>query len=349
MLAGAMLAVPHGPAAAARTTSPDRFSVRNLTDQPLITTQVRVATDKAGNQDQGWSHTFGDEFPYPGQTIQPGQIIYFQLAVNYNGPAGQVTPSSTTIDYTIGAGGPAVHVSAYQNGKGWPSHETSFGCISDDAAWTCSHDAHGADVTGATKQTKVVTDKQQQLELVNKLCQLGNPNVSCTFDPKPTLTTTMMPYVTVGDVQYNYTEENSKHTWAQEWDNGTTMEVGGSYSPVDIEVQDVIKVEVKVTFDHEWGTSNSSEIENFVYVPPDYSGWIEAEIPAWQLTGNLHIVLGNETWTLPEVTFTTPAPPTGTCPGQVDGSKAGFCWTPRTQKKPIDLSKNPPPPTPPTS
>ncbi len=314
LAAAGMIAVP--AVASAGNDKPDTFTIRNLTPYPLVTTQVRVIGD------QNWSWTFQDRFPYPGQIIQPGQEFAWDLGFQYNGPAGVINPNQAWIDYTIGAGGPAVHVMAYNNGKGWPFHQTDFNCTSDAGGWACAHSATFAQVIAATPHDTVVpaSDGQQQAQLMQLLCHPDNPNLLCRFaQPPKQLEQVTMPYQPLGDAQYNYTSGPSEHSWTQEWESGTSYKIGGSYSPVDIDVEKVVKVEVKVTFDHEWGTSHAETVTNGVDIEPGHVGWIEAQIPAQQVTGDLRVQIGNNSWTLTGVTFATPAP----------NATGSFDWTPR--------------------
>ncbi len=315
---------------------PDVFSLRNLTDRPLIVTDVRVSGRGT------WSRGFDAAYPYPGQLIPSGATVFTDLWWSYNGPAGVIIPSTAYIDFTIGVGGPLVRAFVYQNGQGWPLHQTAYGCNSTDPAWTCAVDGagHGADVylTTATDITIPASEPATQVRLMNALCQPGNPAVHCGFaEPSRTLTEVQIPFHHVGDVQYNYTEETSEHSWTQEWETGTMVEQEASYIPVSVDVMEVVSVEVKVTWGREWGNSSSTSVTNGVDIPPDHVGWIEAEIPALRVVGDLRVGIGNQWWTLKDATFTTP---------RAD-DKGEFHWIARGMTRPMtpdELAARPPTP-----
>lgn len=319
-----------------RDQPPDTFSIRNLTDRPLIVTGVRVQGNRV------WSAAFGAAFPYPGQVIQSGQVAYTNLTFFYNGPGGDLKDNKAWIDYTIGVEGPVVHAMVYNNGWGWPGHQTAYTCDSADAAWTCAvdGDGHGADLYLTAKTDTVVpaSDSATQARLMQALCQPGNNAVHCDFAAPPkTLDHVTIPFAAVGDSQYNYTDDDGEHSWTQEWEMGTLFEIGGSFSPLDIDVEKVVKVEVKATFKHEWGTSHSLSVTNSVDVEPGRVGWIEAEIPALQVTGDLRVGIGNQWWTLQGATFTAPD-------ADADG---GFGWSERGRTRPMtDAEKAAKPATP---
>jgi hypothetical protein len=302
--------------------------MRNLTDRPLVVTAVRVQDNRV------WSAAFGPAFPYPGQVIQSGQVVYTNLTFTYNGPAGDIVDNKAWIDYTVGVGGPAVHAMVYNNGKGWPLHQTAYTCQSADPAWTCAvdGDGHGADLylTAKTDLAVPASDPATQARLMQALCQPGNNAVHCGFaTPPKTLDHVTIPYAALGDSQYNYTDEESEHSWTQEWEKGTLYKVGGSWSPLGLDVENVIKVEVKAVFDQEWGTSHSESVTNGVDVPSGAVGWIEAQIPALQVTGDLRVGIGNQWWTLQGATFTTPD-------ANTDG---GFDWSARVQTRPMTAAE----------
>ncbi len=336
LTAAGLVAVP--PVAPA-DDAPDVFSIRNLTQYPLIVTDVRVASGR------NLSYAFSNSFPYPGQAVQPGHAATIDLSFWYNGPAGNIIENQAWVDYTIGRGGPAVHVYMWNNGKGWPGHQTYYDCHTDSPAWTCHVPAYSnaGDVIDTTSHDTVVpaSDPTLQAQLLQALCQPDNPAVHCTFTPtSKQLQPTTLSIGHLGDDQYNYTGEKTKHAWTQGWETGTSYKVGGSWSPVDIDVEKVVKVEVKITYEHEWGTSHADKITNGVYIDPDNVGYITADIPALQVSGNFRVGVGNDWWTLQDMTFTTP--------DQKPGAPSGvFDWSPKGRERLMTAAeKAAPPPTP---
>lgn len=316
---------------------PDVFSFRNLTDRPLVVTDVRV------QDNQVWSGAFGGELPYPGQVIQTGQVVYTDLTFTYNGPGGAIVDNKAWIDFTIGVGGPLVHAMVYNNGKGWPFHQTAFTCASTDPSWTCGVDGygHGADIylTHPTDITVPSSDPNVQHRLMEAMCQPGNAAVHCDFTKTQNdLEHVTIPYAQLGDLQYNYTDRETEHSWTEEWEQGTAWRVGGEFSPLNIHVEKIIDVELAATYEHEWGSSHADEVTNGVYVKPGEVGWIERQVPALQAVGNLRVGVGNQWWTLQGVTFVTP---------NSDGSTFG--WVARGNTRPMTRAELDARPTPPDS
>lgn len=326
-----------GPPPRAGENPPDVFTLQNLTPYPLVTTSVPVSLGDGG---QPWSLSWGSRFPYPGQVIEPGQTAYYDLAFYYNGPTGNIVPSAAWVTYTIGAGGTALKLFMWQNGKGWPFHQTAFDCQSDSPGYNCSvpNNSSTATLQSAASHTTVVPDTNQALQAqIMQLCRPGLA-VTCTFSnlsPHLTKVDNVGGYV-VGDALYNYTSEPAEHSVTSGWETGTSFKLGGAYSPVDIDVEGLVKAEVKLTYDHEWGTSHAEDVTYGIDVSHDQVGFIKATIPGLQFTGDLHVSVGNDSWTLQNATFASP-----------DTTAGSFSWTANGRSQEMTQSqKDNPPPTP---
>jgi hypothetical protein len=339
----------------------DVFSMQNLTPYPLVTLGSQTKLGVYGGA--SWSQSWGNSYPYPGQVIQPGQTVYYDNARYYLGPSNtKGYPNAAWIEYTIGYGGPELTYSMWNNGLGNGTlfHADTIGCTSADAAWKCDAGIVGqnqggaAKIYSATQQTSPVTatepapaqtgsDLPLQLYLLQTLCQKDLATSCKLIDTATKSTQYSMPAGIVGDELFNYitgTDEKGKHTVSKGWEMGTSYEVGGKVTPLDVDIAGVVKAAVSTSFGHEWGTTNALDIENGVFVPPDWYGYITADVTSDELTGTWQVTVGNNTYTLQNATLTNPVEMTS-------GNDTGFSWENTAkafQMTPCQLASAPPTP-----
>jgi hypothetical protein len=111
----------------------------------------------------------------------------------------------------------------------------------------------------------------------------------------------------IGDAVYNYTDEEDEtkisctDTVEQSNSVGVAVSAGAKLFKV-------VEAEVKVTYDHEWITSNEFSQDVLAKIAPHHYVWMTLAPPLYRDTGDFTLTLGNTTWKLPGVYFDTPDP-----------------------------------------
>jgi len=281
---------PRAAEAAAQLTQ--GFDVRNLSSHTVTLTGI----DSPGN---------GDGTPALGTVLRPGESLHYEKVFWFgNTPKTKLTFSDANRDGTkVTLFQVELWVDSFLNTPSvmMPYSDGKVGDIEVQGLGYTSHGINFVDKPGGAAITVSPQEKQQQADLLNRLCIGGQ--AACTFKPTSSGAGPDL-------VQRKLTDKNIGTTpltvnFKQAFTFGATTSVELSAS-ANSSLFGLVNATMSGKYGQGWSESRTEEITRTFTVPAGRKGIVEVVQPTIRQVGTFTVTMGNSRWELTDVYFDIP-------------------------------------------
>ena len=267
------------------------FDVRNLSSHTITLTGIE-------------SPGKGDGAPHVGTVLRPGESMHYEKVFWF----GNTPHTKLTFNDYDGKGNVKIFqvelwVDPILNSPSvmMPYSDGRLGDIEVQGLGYSSRSASFVDAPGGAPIHVSAADRQQQADLLNRLCAEGQ--ASCTF--RPTSTEPGPAKVERKASEINRLDAPYPLTVAESFTFNATTNVEASAS-VSAKLFGLVNTTLSAKYGQSWSQGKTSTISRTVPVKPGHRLFVEVHQPTTRQHGDFTVHMGNTTWNLSGVYFDIP-------------------------------------------